>query len=608
MADQQTQAVPVTFANGRTAVIVSPAGSPRADDLVAQLGLPPAGAVIVVVGSGDSLGLDVAPRLSELFARGLLPAAEDTRATVIDGGTASGVMALIGQAIAQRDHGTVLVGVAPSAKVGFPGRPPGEDAVSLEPNHSHFVLTEGADWGDETKTMFSLAERLVAGSANPVGVVVGGGDVARSELLEMVRRGWPVVVISGSGGLADELAAWTREPPDRPEDHARALEGEPAPIDPVLTEIITHGAFDMVALASEPALLAGVLRRRLGRDKSLESAWGLHASLDQAARCRQSEFRRMQGAILGLGLVATALAVTQGTLDTHGWLAGHWLRDRVLRYALILIPISLSAAVGASARFRPGNKWVVLRGAAEAVKREIFRYRARSGPYRPGAQDPREVRLAERVGKISSSVMMTDVNLGSVKPYEGPLPPPGSTAEGDDGFSMLSPDQYIGWRLQNQADWYRGRTVKLERTMRKLRWAGIAFGGLGSFLAAVGLGLWIAVTTAVAAAAATYLEYMQLESTMLHYNRASADLETIGRWWTALPDAERLQAQFANRLIEESERVMRSESAGWVQDMHDAMTELRSQQERNDDAEGTARLDAGPATRPRRAPAGERDS
>jgi hypothetical protein len=577
MANEHPDAVTATFANGRTALVVHTPRSTPPSDLIERLGLPSAGAVIVVAGAGDSLSPGLEPQLLDLFTRGLMSAAEDTGAVVIDGGTQSGVMALTGQAVAERDHGTLLLGVAPAAKVSYPPGPADGEAVPLESNHSCFVLVEGVDWGGETKTMFALADALVVQPAGAVGVVVGGGAVARREVLEMVRRGWPVVVVTRTGGIADDIAAHVA-------GRSTATAGRN---DSELDEIVSGGAFDLVAMDSEPVVLAGVLRRRLGRDQSLESAWDLHAGLDEAAKRRQREFRRMQGTILGLAVVATLLAVTEGTLDANGVLEHHWLRSRVLHYAIILVPIAMTAAVGASARFRAGNKWVVLRGAAEAVKREIYRYRARCGPYGPAAQTTREARLAERVGTISSSVMKTDVNLAAIDPYNGPLPPSDSVAQGDDGFSVLSADQYIGWRLRDQAAWYRHKTVALERRLRRVRWAGIGFGGLGTFLAAIGLELWIAVTTAIVAALTTYLEYMQVESTLLHYNQASADLETIRRWWIALPEDERFHAGNVNRLVEQSERVMHAESAGWVQDMHDAMTELRNQQERTDD-EGAA--------------------
>jgi hypothetical protein len=591
MTDNDAGGVSTTFANGRTALVIHADASTRPGDLVERLGLTSTKAVIVVVGAGDSLGPDLVPRLAELFVRGLVAAAEATEAVVIDGGTESGVMAIVGHALAESGHRIALIGVAPSAKVSFPGRAAGADTVPLEPNHSQFVLAAGTDWGAETSTMFALADGLVERSANAVGAVVGGGPGARREVLEMVRRGWPVVVIAGTGGLADDIVA--------------GVEGRHSPtvdqVDSELAEIVSSGAFDLIALDGDPAVFEGVLRRRLQRDQSLESAWLLQGGLNEGAKRSQAEFRRMQAAIVGLGIAATLLAVIEGTLAAHHVLDHHWIRDRVLRYLLILLPIAMTAAVAASARFRSGNKWVVLRGAAEAVKREIYCYRARVGPYGRAAQTPREVRLAERVGTIGSSVMKTDVNLSAVDAYTKPLPPQDSVAQGDDGFSLLNPDQYIQWRVRDQADWYKAKTVKLNKRLRRLRWAGIGFGGLGTFLAAVGLELWIALTTAVVAAVTTYLEYMQIESTLLHYNQASADLETIRRWWTALPETERRQPSNVSRLVEQSERVMHSESAGWVQDMHDAMTELRHQQDKIDDQAAAPTNDAAttqPSARP----------
>jgi hypothetical protein len=46
-----------------------------------------------------------------------------------------------------------------------------------------------------------------------------------------------------------------------------------------------------------------------------------------------------------------------------------------------LCRFTIAILVGFNARFREGNKWILLRAAAEAIKREIFRYRMRSGLY-----------------------------------------------------------------------------------------------------------------------------------------------------------------------------------------------------------------------------------
>jgi hypothetical protein len=561
----------VGFPNGRTARLVEALDGALPREVLHELGIEAPGALILLVGGADSLDSNIVPRLTQLFSRGLAVAARETDALVLDGGTDSGAMAVLGQAVADHLPRPRLVGVAPAGKVSYPGgSPPAGDRAPLEPNHSHFVLVDADTWGEETELLFALADEL-AERAAAVAVLVGGGHVASAETLHIVRRSWPLFVLTGTGGVADVVA-------DRV---TTRRSGRPARVeDPSTAEIVADGDIELVPLNSEPKALAASLLRRLRPDVSLELAWEQFAALDKSAIRQQREFRRTQATILALGVVATLLAVVQGTLEAEGVLENHLGRD-LLRYVIIIVPIALSALLAAGARFRAGSKWVVLRGGAEAVKHEIFRYRSRAGVYSDNAHanTPRQVRLAERVSTISGSVMKTEVNLAAIRAYTGPLPPPGSVAEGDDGFSVLTPEQYLGVRLRHQARWYQGKVLVLECKLRRLRWAVIGFGGLGTFLAAVGLELWIAVTTAVVGAISTHLEYMQVESTLLHYNQAAADLETIRRWWISLPPDAKDQQVHVNRLVEQAERIMRSESAGWVQEMHDAMAELRRQQE-----------------------------
>ncbi len=155
-------------------------------------------------------------------------------------------------------------------------------------------------------------------------------------------------------------------------------------------------------------------------------------------------------------------------------------------------------------------------------------------------------------------------------------------AEGDNGFSPLTPEQYLEVRVLHQAEWYQGKVIRVERTHRLLRWAVIGFGALGTLLAAIGFELWIAVTTAVIGAVTTYLEYTQVENTLLHYNQAASDLETIRRWWVSLPADAKLKQANVNKLVDQAEGIMQTESTGWLQEMQDAMADLRRVQERSE--------------------------
>src|SRR6185295_9926627 len=80
---------------------------------------------------------------------------------IIDGGTHAGIMALMGDGVAGRGYRTELIGVAPANKVTYPESKSTAE-TPLEPNHSHFVLVEGNEWGSETAMLFSLANALIS--------------------------------------------------------------------------------------------------------------------------------------------------------------------------------------------------------------------------------------------------------------------------------------------------------------------------------------------------------------------------------------------------------------------------------------------------------------
>jgi hypothetical protein len=215
----------VLFPNGNRAQLVAPpAGTPAASILKAlDIGQPKA--VIILVGGAAGLDESLKPRLVQLFSRGIARAVADRNSLIIDGGTQAGVMAMMGQGFANRRRNSILLGVVPAGKVTYPGGPPEgciEDGAPLDPNHSHFVLVESNDWGGETETMYELAEEL-SEKIPVLTVLVNGGQLARHEILQSLRRGWVIVVIEGTGRLADEIAIAVREKTEPPNEKIAAI-------------------------------------------------------------------------------------------------------------------------------------------------------------------------------------------------------------------------------------------------------------------------------------------------------------------------------------------------------------------------------------------------
>jgi ABC-type multidrug transport system fused ATPase/permease subunit len=327
--------------------------------------------------------------------------------------------------------------------------------------------------------------------------------------------------------------------------------------------------------------MARQVLRQSGGDSVLRQAWRRFAAIDGAANRQQREFDVSQQWILALGLVAVALAIVQTVLpvdekpDTGGRL--YWLHE-VLRLVLIVVPIGVSVLVAASNRFKPGKRWVLLRSAAESIKREIYRFRLRALGYEQ--DDTREKKLSEAIEDITRRLARTEANTTSLPVYAGAIPPPDAASERDDGLSQLSSDQYVRMRLEDQLAFYRRKTVALEQQLRWLQIGVLLAGAVGTLLAALGGAavIWIALSTAVVGAVMTFLSYRQVETTLVNYNQTATDLENILSWWTALEPLEQVQRANIEALASHTEDVLANELAGWTQRMTDALEKLRDAQ------------------------------
>jgi len=558
----------ILFPTGNRAWLVAPPAGTNAADILQALSLKQPKALILVIGGAAELDEAVKPRLVQLCGRGIARATASIDALILDGGTQAGVMALVGQGVADRGRKTALVGVAPAGKVTYPDGPADgsiPDGAALDPNHSHFVLVDSHEWGGELETTYALAEAL-AKTIPVVTVLINGGPLTRDEVLRSVRQGWPIIVVQGSGRLADDIATLWQ---DKPSFIA----------DPVLAEIIADGVIHLFPLDGAVAALEDLITRQLRGGTTLKLAWERFALYDMNASRHQTNFRTLQGWILGLGVLGTALALTHTTLKqtVPNGLVGMDL----LHVVIVIVPITMAILVAAANRFNAGNKWVVLRASAEAIKQEIFRYRTRAASYIDPQmpQLSREATLASKIESISRHLMQTDVNLSALRPDAGPIPPPMNGTTGtNDGFSFLTPERYISLRLVDQCTYYQGKAIRLERQLRLLQWSIYIFGGVGTLLAAIGLDLWIALTTALLTACTTYLGYQQIENTLMKYNQAATDLANVQGWWMALSLDERTNQQNVDKLVEHTEKILAGELTGWVQEMHDALAELRTQQ------------------------------
>ena len=138
--------------------------------------------------------------------------AEDVNAVVICGGTDMGIMAEIGQMRRQNCYKFPLVGITPEELVAWPGGPRsikflwwGKQRWQLESHYSHFILVPGSQFGDESPWIMDAATILSKGHQS-VTILINGGEISRKDIELSLENGRPVIALSHTGRLADELA------------------------------------------------------------------------------------------------------------------------------------------------------------------------------------------------------------------------------------------------------------------------------------------------------------------------------------------------------------------------------------------------------------------
>jgi len=241
----------LTFPNGPTARAVKVHHSVDLSDALGKLGLSEPTPALVLVGGASGLGDTELDRLRPLFVEAVVPPLEVLGAAVIDGGTNTGVMHLIGQARAETKATFPLIGVAATGTVVLPGTsPPSPDAAQLEPHHTHFVLVPGSEWGDESLWLSRVASTL-AREVPSVTLLVNGGEIAWEDVSHSVEAGRPVIVIGGSGRAADRLAG--------------TLRGEMT--DERAKELTASGMLSVVDLTANVATLTSTLKQSLSLRK-----------------------------------------------------------------------------------------------------------------------------------------------------------------------------------------------------------------------------------------------------------------------------------------------------------------------------------------------------
>ncbi len=161
-------------------------------------------------------------RLAPVLAEGLAQWAKGEPMGLISGGTESGVMGLVGDVSKEIENtgGNLVLnmGFAPKDSVRYQGWSGGEGkelgaVYDISPKLTHFfaVIPGESKFGDEAELMQKSFDGITIGDKKSVGILANGGRFSANELRLNLASGRNVIVLAGTGRLADAVAAYLGE-------------------------------------------------------------------------------------------------------------------------------------------------------------------------------------------------------------------------------------------------------------------------------------------------------------------------------------------------------------------------------------------------------------
>lgn len=200
----------IVFGKSNTALCALPNDIEELEQAVTQMGLVDRPVIVLIGGHILPEHANLTIQVIDVIAK----TAEALDAALICGGTDVGVMAAIGKSRGRNGFQFPLIGIAPEGIVTWPEGPrngnlvlPGNEREQLEPHHSHFILVPGNEFGDETKWIVRAATMIATGRDKSVTVLVNGGKVSQMDVEAGLQADRPLIVLAGTGRLADEIAS-----------------------------------------------------------------------------------------------------------------------------------------------------------------------------------------------------------------------------------------------------------------------------------------------------------------------------------------------------------------------------------------------------------------
>jgi hypothetical protein len=301
------------------------------------------------------------------------------------------------------------------------------------------------------------------------------------------------------------------------------------------------------------------------RERVVERIWRKRLEWSKAADRLKARVGRARATALALGIAGAVLATAATTLMPSG-----------LRTPCALAG-ALSLAVGTYVMSRlvtPQRlrSWTRARSVSEAIKTEVWSFRAKVEPY---AGDDAPLRLVERVEMLEAQATDLEPILALVRAEVPSVLPKGKQPP-----TAMSAEQWVERRVLSQSEgYYRKAARNLARRLASLRDVEITLGLLATAASAVAawsasqpqaatrslglaVGPWVAVLTTVGAAIAAHIAANRYDFLVMSYGATARRLEhLVDRWkMQGKPTDERRWSAF----VHDCEAAISVENEGWL--------------------------------------------
>lgn len=199
----------INFSSSQYAPALRVDPNQNAQDIIDVFGLRSPRPTIFITGGAGGMSEEDRQSTQSVIEAGIAHFANENGITVIDGGTESGVMQMIGEARMKNNYKFPLIGIAPVDKVSYPGWQGKETEAELQRGHTHFVLVNSDQWGGESQMIVNLTRAISKKEHRSLGILINGGKIAEHDVYLATKQSSesiPILVLDGSGRAADRVS------------------------------------------------------------------------------------------------------------------------------------------------------------------------------------------------------------------------------------------------------------------------------------------------------------------------------------------------------------------------------------------------------------------